>query len=72
MIGKIINRERERLGLSLSGLAREADVSNQTISILELGRKDPKVATLRRVLAALGIKAELLLTVNGKQRKVRL
>jgi transcriptional regulator with XRE-family HTH domain len=54
-IGARIRRLREAAGLTLEGLANEADMAKGTLSTLEHGRIRPTVHTLRRVAVALDV-----------------
>lgn len=42
-------------GLSGDALAAAAGVSNKTVSDIELGKRPPRLATMRRIGAALGV-----------------
>ncbi len=46
---------RIRMTLSQRDLAREAGVTQKTIVDLELGRIEPRLQTMRKIAAALGI-----------------
>ncbi|WJL95947.1 XRE family transcriptional regulator [Microbacterium sp. ET2] len=54
-IAVALRREREAAGLSVSELARRAEVSKATISQLEGGAGNPNVETLWAIATALGI-----------------
>lgn len=55
MIATAIQRERTRVGKSLSALAAEAGISKSTLSQLETGNGNPSVETLWALATALGI-----------------
>jgi transcriptional regulator with XRE-family HTH domain len=60
VVGSIVRAVRRRLGLRQSDVAERAGVSQQTVSVIELGRLDEvDLATLRRVCAVLGIDISL-------------
>jgi transcriptional regulator with XRE-family HTH domain len=48
---------REAKGLSVRGLAREAEVSTETVYSVEHGRRQPSVRTLGKIARALGVDA---------------
>ena len=55
-VGAIVRAVRRRLGLRQCDVAERAGVSQQTISVIELGRlQEVDLATLRRVCSVLGI-----------------
>lgn len=49
-----VRKAREHRGLSQRNLASRAGVSFRTLQLLESGRWDPKLSTLKRVVTALG------------------
>ena len=54
-VGDRLREARERQGLSQRALARRAGVTNATISMIERGQISPSVASLRKLLEALGL-----------------
>lgn len=59
--GRNLKEIREKKGISLRDLALEADLSANTISEIELGKRDPRMTTVVKLASALGIDpAELL------------
>jgi len=50
----LLQNARHRTGLSQRALAREAGTSQSAIAAIESGRKQPTVATLDRLLRAMG------------------
>ncbi|SHL24961.1 transcriptional regulator, XRE family with cupin sensor [Pseudonocardia thermophila] len=54
-IAAAVRRERERLGLSLTELARRAGVAKSTLSQLEAGTGNPSVETLWALAVELGV-----------------
>ncbi|MEV4498988.1 XRE family transcriptional regulator [Micromonospora arborensis] len=54
-IAAALRRERERVGISLTELARRAGVAKSTLSQLESGTGNPSVETLWALGAALGV-----------------
>lgn len=55
MIAAAIRRERERVGISLSELAKRAGLAKSTLSQLESGTGNPSVETLWSLGVALGV-----------------
>lgn len=55
MIAAAVRRERERVGLTLTELARRAGVAKSTLSQLEAGTGNPSVETLWALGVALGV-----------------
>ncbi|SCE99843.1 transcriptional regulator, XRE family with cupin sensor [Micromonospora coriariae] len=54
-IAAALRRERDRVGISLTELARRAGVAKSTVSQLESGTGNPSVETLWALGAALGV-----------------
>src|SRR3954467_6295555 len=57
--GALIRNARERHGISQQTLARRAATTQKQISRIERGEISPSVATLARLLAAMGERLEL-------------
>ncbi|MCP2258371.1 transcriptional regulator, XRE family with cupin sensor [Streptoalloteichus tenebrarius] len=55
VIAASLRRERDRVGLSLSELAKRAGIAKSTLSQLESGAGNPSVETLWALGAALGV-----------------
>jgi transcriptional regulator with XRE-family HTH domain len=60
IIAAAVRRERIRLGLSLSALARTAELSKATLSQVETGSGNPSVETLWALSVALGVPFSVL------------
>jgi len=69
-IGERVRRERQRRGLSLTGLAAEAGVSSSMLSDVERGAKAPTVLVLDRIATALGTSIARLLDDEQDARVV--
>lgn len=54
---EVLKRRRERLGLSQRELAARAGVAFRTLQLLERGRHDARLSTLKRIAAGLGSSA---------------
>ena len=61
-LGLAVRRARQRLGLSVEGLAHEAGVSTGQISQLERGRANPSFKTMDKLARALGTSVAALLS----------
>jgi transcriptional regulator with XRE-family HTH domain len=55
LIARAIRRERDRVGISLSELAKRAGIAKSTLSQLESGTGNPSVETLWALGVALGV-----------------
>jgi transcriptional regulator with XRE-family HTH domain len=55
VIAEALRRERDRLGISLTELARRAGIAKSTLSALETGTGNPNVETLWALAVALGV-----------------
>src|ERR1700742_227022 len=55
IIAAAIRRERDRAGISLSELAKQAGIAKSTLSQLESGTGNPSVETLWALGVALGV-----------------
>jgi transcriptional regulator with XRE-family HTH domain len=57
--GDLVREERERLGLSQRSLARRAGSTQAAVSRIERGLTSPTWETLRSLLLAMGLEADL-------------
>ena len=55
LIARALRRERERAGLTLTELAKQAGIAKSTLSQLESGNGNPSVETLWSLAVALGV-----------------
>lgn len=69
-IAASLRRERERAGLSLTGLARRAGIAKSTLSQLESGVGNPSVETLWALGVALGVPFSRLVEPAGPTVRV--
>ena len=53
-LGQALRRRRREVGLALRELARVAEISAASLSAIENGRNSPTLATLHKILRALG------------------
>lgn len=54
-LGQRLRAFREAAGLSQRALARRAEVTNSTISLIELGKMNPSVSALKRILEGIPV-----------------
>jgi len=60
-VGKRIKEVRERCGLTQEELSEEIDISSSHMSVIERGKKGPRLETLVNIANALGVSADELL-----------
>ena len=60
-LGGRLRRAREEADLSLAEVAKRSGLSESVIGKIERGRRDPRIGTLVRIVAAVGIAIEDLL-----------
>ncbi len=70
IIAPALRRERDRVGLTLTELARRAGVAKSTLSQLEAGAGNPSVETLWALAVALGIPFTRLVESPSPQVRV--
>ena len=71
VVGKVIREERKRVGFTQEELGFEADLQRNYISLMELGRHQPTVATLFKLATALKTTPnELVLAIEIKLKQV--
>ena len=63
--GAVIREMRTRRGWTQQQLADAADVNPVTASVTELGKCDPKIGTVRRMLRALGYDLHVVIATDG-------
>src|SRR3954467_1477871 len=54
-VGSRLRTVRQKLGLSQRSLARRAGVPSSTVSLIEGGRTNPSIGSLKRLLDAAGL-----------------
>ena len=65
-IGKFIREKRREQGLSIERLARNANVTYNTVLNIELDKHSPAVNVLQRILDVLGL--EMVFIKNMRER----
>ena len=63
-LGNIIRERRNELSLSQENLSKKSDVAIKTIHSIELGKANPSVKTLEKILHNLGLD---MIVVNKKE-----
>ena len=61
MLGEVLRKARQDVGLTQEELAFRSSVTRNYISLLELNEKSPTVNTLSRIAKALGTRASILI-----------
>ena len=64
-IGEIIRKRRELLGLLQPQLASISGISRRTIQLVEMGKANPSIGTLIKIVDPLGMAVKLLLKETG-------
>ena len=67
-IGERLRALREMYGFSQRGLAKKAGVTNGIISMIEMNRNSPSLATLKKILDAFPISFSEFFTVDSTSR----
>jgi transcriptional regulator with XRE-family HTH domain len=69
-VAELLSKERKRRQLSMSAVAEQAGLSQQMVSYVERGLRNPTLDTLLRMAAAMKLDlAELLAAAQRKARK---
>jgi transcriptional regulator with XRE-family HTH domain len=69
-VAELLRKERKRRQLSMSAVAEQAGLSQQMVSYVERGLRNPTLDTLLRMAAAMKLDlAELLAAAQRKARK---
>ena len=69
-MAELLRKERKRRQLSMSAVAEQAGLSQQMVSYVERGLRNPTLDTLLRMAAAMKLDlAELLAAAQRKARK---
>jgi len=66
-LGNIIRERRNELLLSQENLSSKSDVAIKTIHSVELGKANPSIKTLEKVLLNLGLE---MIVVNKKNQEI--
>jgi len=67
-VGERLRTLREMYGLSQRALAKKAGVTNGIISMIEMNRNSPSLATLKKILDAIPISFSEFFTVDNNSR----
>src|SRR5687768_7332967 len=68
-VGELIRDARGRHGLSQATLARRAGTTQKQVSRIERGEISPSIATIARLLAAMGERLELRATPGVRDNR---
>jgi transcriptional regulator with XRE-family HTH domain len=68
-VAGILRQEREKRGLSMNRVAERAGLSQQMVSYVERGMRNPTLETLLRIAAALEIDLAVILAQAIKQAR---
>jgi len=71
MLPQKLQELRRQKGLTQKKLARLSGVSQSNISEIEVGKKYPKVPTLRKLAAALGVRVSDLIEESEDRAEAR-
>ena len=71
-IGQAIQLARSKRKLSQTALARRAGISVSYLSLLERGRRDPPLSTLKKIAAALVMPLEILFFLGAEDGELGL
>lgn len=69
MIKVKLREVRERKLLTQDELAARSGITQTSISAIEVGKHEPRISTVRRLAAALGVEPEELLDDSGTSRR---
>jgi transcriptional regulator with XRE-family HTH domain len=67
-LGTRLREEREKLGVTVRGLARDVGISASMVSQIETGKAQPSVSTLYAITTALGITVEDVFSPSAELR----
>lgn len=71
-VAALLQKERERQGLSLTTLGACAGLSQQSISYIERGLRTPNLDTLLRICSALGVElSDVLATAANSAKRAK-
>jgi transcriptional regulator with XRE-family HTH domain len=70
-IACLLKEEREKQGLSLNKLAKDAGLARQTISFIEREVQSPSVDTLLRITSALKVDLEKIIARARKHAEIK-
>ncbi len=71
VFGIVLRRVRKEANLSQEGLALEADLQRNYISLIELGTNQPTITTIFKLAKALKIKPNELIGLVEQEMKIK-
>jgi XRE family transcriptional regulator, fatty acid utilization regulator len=72
LVGRTVRHRRRALGLTLDGLAAATGISPSRLSMLENGRREPRLSQLEAVARALGVRLTELLDAEPPDERTAL
>ena len=66
-IGKKIKQSREKIGISMTALAKKADVGQSSLSHIENNNRQPTFDVLERIIKALGFTLSEFFSQNDEE-----
>ncbi len=71
-VAALLQKERERQGLSLTTLGARAGLSQQSISYIERGLRIPNLDTMLRISSALGVElSDVIATAANTAKRAK-
>lgn len=71
-MGEMIRKRRELLGLLQPQLASISGISRRTIQLIELGKANPAIGTLIKIVDPLGLSVKLLIKEINVNKQIPL
>jgi transcriptional regulator with XRE-family HTH domain len=71
-MGEMIRKRRELLGLLQPQLASISGISRRTIQLIEMGKANPAIGTLIKIVDPLGLSVKLLIKETNVNKKIPL
>lgn len=69
MLGKIVRESRETLGMNQKEFADMVGIVQSHVSMIEKGKRKPKLETLDKIAVAIGVDVETLIEAGGKSHE---
>lgn len=69
--GRAIRLVREAQGMTVSGLAKKADISVPFLSLVERGKRKPSLSVLERIAGVLDLPLDALLLASRENSSLR-
>jgi predicted transcriptional regulator/DNA-binding XRE family transcriptional regulator len=72
LLGRQIRHHRTRAGLTLQQLSKATDCAISQLSLIENGKREPRITLLKKIASALGVGTEQLLARTPPSRRAEL